>query len=227
MLKTNHETLEDKIVTVSGFGNVAWGVVKKVTGLGGKVVTLSGPDGFIFDPEGVKDEKIDYMLEMRASGRDEVKQYAEKFGVEFKPGMRPWIVPCDIALPCAIQNELDEIDARALVDNGCRFVVEGANMPSTAEAIQVFQESGIVFAPGKAANAGGVAVSGLEMAQNREEMSWEAEKVDRTLRKIMSGIHTLCTTAAEMYGKPGDYVTGANIAGFLRVAEAMLDQGAI
>jgi glutamate dehydrogenase (NADP+) len=227
MLRARDESLDGKTVAISGFGNVAWGAAKKVTELGGRVVTLSGPDGFIHDPAGVSGEKIDYMRTMRFSGRDAVQQYADHFGVEFHPDRRPWVVPCDVALPCAIQNELDTGDAEALVRNGCRCVVEGANMPTTRGAMQVFRDSGLLFAPGKAANAGGVAISGLEMAQNRACQSWEAERVDTALRAIMTSIHEICTTAAERHGRPGDYVVGANIGGFFRVAEAMIDQGAV
>jgi glutamate dehydrogenase (NADP+) len=227
MLRAAGETFEGKTVAVSGFGNVAWGVVKKVTELGGRVVTLSGPDGFIYDPDGVRDEKIDYMRTMRLGGRDAVQQYEERFGVEFHAGRRPWAVPCDVALPCAIENELDEHDAEMLLKNGCRCVVEGANMPTTHKAVQLLQEGGVLFAPGKAANAGGVAVSGLEMAQNRSGESWDAERVDAALRGIMTSIHEICTSAAEHHGHPGDYVVGANIGGFTRVAEAMISQGAL
>jgi glutamate dehydrogenase (NADP+) len=227
MLHAASESLEGKTVAVSGFGNVAWGVVKKVTELGGRVVTLSGPDGFIYDPDGVRGEKIDYMRTMRLGGRDAVQQFGEQFGVEFQPDRRPWVVPCDVALPCAIENELDERDAEMLLKNGCRCVVEGANMPTTREAVQVLQGGGVLFAPGKAANAGGVAVSGLEMAQNRSGETWEAERVDAALRGIMTSIHEICTAAAGRCGRPGDYVAGANIGGFTRVAEAMMSQGAV
>jgi glutamate dehydrogenase (NADP+) len=227
MLRGRHESLEGKIVTVSGFGNVSWGAVQKVTELGGKVVTLSGPDGFIYDPDGVRGEKIDFMREMRVGGRDEVQEYAEQYNVKFHPGQRPWVVPCDLALPCAIQNELNENDASMLVDNGCRCVVEGANMPTTPGAVQILQDSGMLYAPGKAANAGGVAVSGLEMAQNRTGQSWDAKQVDAMLHSIMANIHEICTTAAARHGRAGDYVVGANIGGFTRVADAMLDQGAV
>ncbi len=227
MLRARDETLEGKTVTVSGFGNVAWGVAKKVAELGGKTVTLSGPDGFIHDPAGVSGDKLDFMLALRLSGRDEVRPYAEEFGVEFFPDRRPWAVPCDVAFPCAIQNELDEEDARALVANGARFVVEGANMPTTRAALRVLREAGVTLAPGKASNAGGVAVSGLEMTQNRSGQSWDVETVDRALHKIMVDIHTLCQGAAERYGNPGNYVMGANIGAFARVADAMLDQGVI
>ena len=227
MLRARSEGLDGKTVAVSGFGNVAWGVVKKVTELGGKVVTLSGPDGFIHDPNGVSGERIDYMRTMRFGGRDQVQQYAERFGVEFQSERRPWVVPCDVAVPCAIQNELDEKDAATLVGNGCQWVVEGANMPTTPRAVQVFQDAGMVYVPGKASNAGGVAVSGLEMAQNRGGQSWEAERVDAALHAIMANIHEICVTTAERHGRAGDYVVGANIGGFTRVADAMMDQGAV
>ena len=227
MLRGSHESLDGKIVTVSGFGNVAWGAVKKVTELGGKVVTLSGPDGFVYDPDGVRGDKIEFMREMRFGGRDEVQQYADRYHVSFHPSARPWVVPCDVALPCAIQNELDGDDAKMLVANGCRCVVEGANMPTTPAAIHILQKSGMLYAPGKASNAGGVAVSGLEMAQNREGQGWSAERVDRTLHSIMANIHEICTTSAARYGRAGDYLVGANIGGFTRVADAMLDQGVV
>ena len=227
MLHARNESLKGKTVAVSGFGNVAWGVVKKVTELGGRVVTLSGPDGFIFDPDGISGEKIDYMRTMRLGGQDRVQRYAERFGVEFQDRKRPWVVPCDVALPCAIENEINEKDAEMLVKNGCKWVVEGANMPTTRSAMQVFQDSGILFAPGKAANAGGVAVSGLEMSQNSLRMSWTREEVDGHLHRIMKGIHKASAEAAERYGSPGNYVNGANIAGFLKVANAMMDQGIV
>ncbi len=226
MLKTKGESIKGKIVTVSGFGNVAWGAVQKVNDLGGKVVTLSGPDGYIYDEDGIKGDKVEYMLEMRASNRDMVQDYADEFNVPFNPGKRPWEVKCDIALPCAIQNELDEKDAKQLVSNGCICVTEGANMPCTPEAITIFQDNKLLFAPGKAANAGGVAVSGLEMSQNSLKYNWSREEVDEKLHCIMKAIHCQCVE----YGKEDDYVDyvkGANIAGFLKVADAMLDQGVV
>ena len=227
MLACKNESLDGKIVAVSGFGNVAWGAVQKVTELGGKVVTLSGPDGFIHDPLGIIGDKIEYMKEMRFGGLDEVKQYADEFGVEFHAGKRPWVVPCDVALPCAIQNELNEDDAASLLDNGCQCITEGANMPSTADAVHRILKAGILYGPGKAANAGGVAVSGLEMSQNGMRLSWTSEEVDKRLHGIMSSIHSACRHTAEEYGKPGNYVLGANISGFLKVADAMLDQGVV
>jgi glutamate dehydrogenase (NADP+) len=227
MLKSRGQSLEGKTVAVSGFGNVAWGAVKKATQLGAKVVTLSGPDGFIYDKEGISGEKIDYMLEMRSSARDCVKDFADKFKVEFHPGIHPWSVKADVALPCATQNELNESDARELVSNGCLCVTEGANMPTTLGGVKVFQESGILFSPGKASNAGGVATSGLEMSQNSMRLPWPAEEVDQRLHQIMRAIHSTCLENAEKYGTPGNYVNGANIAGFLKVADAMMDQGLV
>jgi glutamate dehydrogenase (NADP+) len=218
-------SLDGKTVAVSGFGNVAWGAAQKVSQLGGKVVTLSGPDGFIYDPHGITGEKIDYMLEMRYGGPDEVRQYADRFGAEFHPGKRPWDVPVDVAFPCAIQNELDHEDAANLAKNGCMAIVEGANMPTTPEAVDVIHDAGILYVPGKASNAGGVATSGLEMAQNSARISWTAEKVDATLQQIMKGIHSICVRSAEEFDARGDYVVGANIGGFTKVAQAMLDQG--
>lgn len=227
MLKTKGQSFEGKTVAISGFGNVAWGVAQKVTALGGKVVTLSGPDGFVYDKDGISGEKIPYMLEMRASGRDRAQDYADKFKVEFFPGKRPWGVKCDVAMPCATQNELDENDAKELLKNGCTCVCEVANMPTTLEAAKVLLESGILFAPGKAANAGGVACSGLEMTQNSMRLNWTAEEVDQRLHQIMVNIHNSCRRAAEQYGMPGNYVAGANIAGFKKVADAMIDQGLV
>ncbi len=226
MLKTKDDNFTGKIVTVSGFGNVAWGVIQKVDELGGKVVTISGPDGYIYDKNGIKGEKIDFLLEMRASNRDVVKDYADEFDVPFFEGKRPWEVKCDIALPCATQNELDEEDAKLLIANGCTCVSEGANMPCTPEAVEVFQEAKIFYAPGKAANAGGVATSGLEMSQNSLRFNWTREEVDKKLHKIMKDIHEQCVR----YGTEGDfvdYVKGANIAGFMKVANAMLDHGVV
>jgi len=228
MLATRNKSFEGKRVAISGFGNVAWGAVQKAIELGGKVVTLSGPDGYVYDQEGISGEKIDFMLELRASNEDIVSPYAEKFpGAEFHEGKRPWEVKVDIALPCATQNELDETDAQTLVKNECFCVCEGANMPSTPEAIEVFHKSGILFAPGKAANAGGVTTSGLEMSQNSLKLNWTRKEVDDRLHQIMRDIHHSCV----MYGKQSDgyvdYVKGANVAGFLKVANAMLDQGVI
>ncbi|MGB5896197.1 MAG: NADP-specific glutamate dehydrogenase [Ignavibacteriaceae bacterium] len=227
MLKTRDTDFEGKTVAVSGFGNVAWGAVQKVNELGGTVVTLSGPDGFIYDPDGVMDEKVDYLLKLRASNKDAVEDYSKEFKVEFLPGKKPWSIKVDVALPCATQNEIYENEAKELVKNGCYCVCEGANMPTTAEAYKVFTEAGILYAPGKASNAGGVATSGLEMSQNSMRLPWSREEVDNRLHEIMVRIHDTCLTTAEKFGAPGNYVNGANIAGFLKVADAMLDQGLV
>ncbi|MDA8132535.1 MAG: NADP-specific glutamate dehydrogenase [Elusimicrobia bacterium] len=227
-LKTKGTGLKGKTVAVSGFGNVAWGAVQKVNDLGGKVVTISGPDGYIHDPEGIKGEKWEYMLQLRASGEDIVSPYAEKFkGARFFSGRKPWEVKVDVALPCATQNELGENDAKTLIANGVVCVTEGANMPCTPEAVEAFQKGGVLFAPGKASNAGGVATSGLEMSQNSVRMSWSREEVDKHLHNIMVNIHGACVTAAKEAGHPGNYVMGANIAGFKKVAEAMMAQGLV
>ncbi|MBU4445206.1 NADP-specific glutamate dehydrogenase [bacterium] len=227
MLKTCGESFKGKRVAISGFGNVAWGAALKVNDLGGKVVTLSGPDGYIYDPDGVSGEKIDYMLELRATNDDVVAPYASKFdSAEFIQGKRPWEVDVDIALPCATQNELDKEDAENLVKNSCICVCEGANMPCTPEAIEVLLNNKLLYAPGKAANAGGVAVSGLEMSQNSMRLSWTREEVDRKLHSIMVSIHETCVK----YGKDGDfinYVKGANIGGFIKVADSMIAQGCV
>ena len=228
MLETKGETFEGKTVCVSGFGNVAWGAVSKVTELGGKVVTLSGPDGYIHDPEGISGEKIEYMLELRASNQDIVAPYAEEFPeATFVPGKHPWEVKCDVALPCATQNELNVEDAKMLVENGCMCVAEGANMPSTPEAIEVFLNNKVLFAPGKAVNAGGVATSGLEMSQNAMKLNWRREEVDEKLHHIMQSIHHTCMVNGKEADGYVNYVKGANVAGFLKVANAMLDQGII
>ena len=227
MLKTKETTFDGKIVAVSGFGNVAWGAVQKVNGFGGKVVTLSGPDGFIYDADGVSGEKVDYMLKLRSSNKDAVEDYAKEFGVEFFAGKKPWGVKVDVALPCACENEIYAEDAKELVKNGCMCVCEGANMPTTAEGYDVFTETKILYAPGKASNAGGVATSGLEMSQNSMRLPWPKEEVDNRLHEIMKRIHETCITTADKYGTPGNYVNGANIAGFLKVADAMIDQGLV
>jgi glutamate dehydrogenase (NADP+) len=228
MLAEQNETFEGKTVAISGFGNVAWGVALKVTELGGKIVTISGPDGYIYDPEGISGEKIDYLLELRASNQDVVAPYAEEFAsATFVAGKRPWEVKCDIAMPCAIQNELNGDDAKNLVDNGVLAVSEVSNMGCTPEAVTLFHEKKIPFGPGKAVNAGGVAVSGLEMTQNAMKLAWTTKEVDAKLHHIMSSIHDACIK----YGTEDDgyvnYVKGANIAGFLKVANAMMDQGVI
>lgn len=227
MLKTKGDEIEGKTFAVSGFGNVAWGVTQKIDQLGGKVVTLSGPDGFIYDKDGVTGEKIDYMLKLRTSANDRIKDYAEKFKVEFYEGKRPWGVKVDVAMPCATQNEIFEDDAKELLKNGCICLCEVANMPTTNEAYKIFEESDILFSPGKASNAGGVATSGLEMSQNSMRLPWSTEEVDSRLHEIMIRIHDTCVTTAERFGTPGNYVNGANIAGFLKVADAMMDQGLV
>lgn len=228
MLKANNIDIKGKTVALSGFGNVAWGAALKATELGAKVVTISGPDGYIYDPDGISGEKIEYMLELRDSGEDIVAPYADKYsGATFYAGKKPWIQKVDIALPCAIQNELNEKDAQALIENKTICVAEVSNMGCTAEAADLFVEKRILFAPGKAVNAGGVATSGLEMSQNAMHIQWTAEEVDQRLHQIMNSIHAQCLK----YGREGDnyinYVKGANIAGFMKVARAMISQGII
>ena len=228
MLNTFGETIEGKTVSVSGFGNVAWGVVKKVNELGGKVVTLSGPDGYVYDPDGIcTEEKINYLLEMRASCRDKVQDYADKFGCEFFAGEKPWGVKVDIVMPCATQNEVGMAEAEKIVANGIKYYVEVSNMPTTNEAVEYLKENNVVVAPSKAVNAGGVAVSGLEMSQNSMRYNWSAEEVDAKLKDIMKSIYKNSYDAAKEYGMEGDLVAGANIAGFLKVAEAMKAQGCV
>ena len=228
MLATKNETFEGKTVAISGFGNVAWGVALKIAELGGKIITISGPDGYIYDPDGITGEKIDFLLELRASNQDVVAPYAEEFpSATFVPGKHPWEVKCDIAMPCATQNELNGEDAQNLIDHGVMAVAEVSNMGCTPEAVNLFHEKKVPFGPGKAVNAGGVAVSGLEMTQNAMKLSWTTEEVDAKLHHIMSSIHHACIK----YGTEDDgyinYVKGANIAGFLKVANAMMDQGVI
>jgi len=226
MLKLQNDTLEGKTIAVSGFGNVAWGTVTKAVELGAKVVTISGPDGYIYDPNGISGDKIDYMLMLRHSNNDVVAPYAEEFGVEFFPGKKPWEQKVDIAMPCAIQNELNEEDARKLIDNGCKLIAEVSNMGCTAEAAKLAQKE-ITFAPGKAVNAGGVSVSGLEMTQNSMRISWTREEVDEKLKQIMSNIHHTCVKFGETPGGKINYMKGANIGGFVKVAEAMMSQGVV
>jgi glutamate dehydrogenase (NADP+) len=228
MLKTKNETLTGKTISISGFGNVAWGAALKATELGAKVVTISGPDGYVYDPEGVSGKKIDYMLELRASNQDIVKPYSYVFeGVEFHEGKRPWEVKVDIALPCATQNELNGEDAKTLISNGVKLVAEISNMGCTPEAVEEFSKHNILFAPGKAVNAGGVATSGLEMTQNSMKMRWNSQEVDGRLHEIMSNIHDQCVKHGKKADGNVDYVKGANIAGFLKVANSMLDMGVI
>ncbi|MDI3527009.1 MAG: glutamate dehydrogenase [Tenuifilum sp.] len=227
MLKTRGETFEGKIVTVSGSGNVAQFTVEKVNQLGGKVVTLSDSDGFIYDPDGIDDEKLKYVMWLKNEKRGRIKEYAEKYGCDYFPAERPWGIKCDIALPSATQNEINGEEAKTLVRNGCFCVSEGANMPSTPEAVDVFLNAKILFGPGKAANAGGVATSGLEMSQNSLRLSWTREEVDQRLHQIMINIHETC----RKYGTKEDgyinYVDGANIGGFVKVADAMIAQGVV
>ena len=228
MLKTRAMSLEGKIVTVSGFGNVAWGAVTKCAQLGAKVVTISGPDGYVYDPEGISGEKIDYLLELRSSNQDIVKPYTYQFpNAQFIQGKKPWEVKCDIAMPCATQNELDKADAQLLINNNCICVCEGSNMPSTPEAIEIFLENKILYAPGKASNAGGVATSGLEMTQNSMKLNWNSNEVDMRLHQIMCNIHEACVKAGKDENGYVNYMKGANIAGFLKVANAMLDLGIV
>lgn len=226
MLATKGQEFKGKTVAISGFGNVAWGAVTKVTELGGKVVTISGPDGYIYDPDGISGEKIQYLLELRASNQDIVKPYSYEYPVaQFVAGKRPWEVKCDVALPCATQNELGKDDAETLVTNGCMCVAEGANMPSTPDAVEVFKKHKLLFGPGKAVNAGGVATSGLEMTQNSMKINWNSDEVDARLHSIMKNIHASCVKHGKQADGYVDYVKGANIAGFLKVANAMIDQG--
>ena len=228
MLKSFGEDIKGKTIAVSGFGNVAWGTVKKANELGAKVVAISGPDGYIYDEEGLcTEEKINFMLEMRASGRDKVEDYANKFGVPFYAKQRPWGVKVDLVMPCATQNEVDIEDAKKIVANGVKYYVEVSNMPTTEEAMAYLKANKVVIAPSKAVNAGGVSVSGLEMSQNSMRYSWTAEEVDAKLQQIMKNIFKNSYDAAKKYGMEGDLVAGANIAGFEKVAEAMLAQGVV
>jgi glutamate dehydrogenase (NADP+) len=228
MLKTKGDDFNNKIVAVSGSGNVAQYAVEKVNELGGKVVTLSDSKGYIYDPAGIDSEKLAWVMELKNVKRGRIKEYASNFpGSEFHEGKRPWDVKVDVALPCATQNELDGNQAKVLVENGCFCVAEGANMPSTPEAIAVFHDSKIMFSPGKAANAGGVATSGLEMSQNSLRLSWSREEVDQKLKGIMLSIHEQCVKYGTEKDGYVDYVKGANIAGFVKVADSMIDQGVV
>ncbi len=224
MLKTRGDSFKGKIVAVSGSGNVAQYATEKVTELGGKVVTLSDSTGYVYDPEGVDKDKLAYVMHLKNVKRGRIKEYAEKYGCEYHEGKRPWEVNCQVAMPCATQNEINEEEARVLVSNGCFVISEGANMPSTIEAIRVFMENRVLFGPGKAANAGGVAVSGLEMTQNSMRLSWTREEVDSKLQQIMIEIHKSCVKWG-IEGEYINYVKGANIGGFVKVADAMLAQG--
>ena len=226
MLKSFGDTIQGKTFAVSGFGNVAWGTVKKVTELGGKVVTISGPDGYVYDEDGINtEEKINFMLEMRASGHDKVKDYADKFGVPYFEGQKPWGTKADIIMPCATQHEVGMAEAEKIVANGVKYYVEVSNMPTTNEAMAYLKENGVIVAPSKAVNAGGVSVSGLEMSQNSMRYNWTEEEVDAKLKQIMYNIYWNSFNAAKKYGMEGDLVAGANIAGFEKVATAMMAQG--
>ncbi|MCB0429626.1 MAG: NADP-specific glutamate dehydrogenase [Flavobacteriales bacterium] len=226
MLQVHGELIKEKNVVVSGSGNVAQFAVEKVLDLGGKVLTMSDSEGYIYDKKGIDREKLAWIMDLKNVRRGRIREYADKFGADFIAGKRPWEVKCDIALPCATQNELNGEEAQKLVDQGCKAVAEGANMPSTPEAVNVFLKNKIMFGPGKAANAGGVATSGLEMSQNSLRLSWTREEVDSRLKAIMVSIHEMCVK----YGKDGgyiNYVKGANIAGFVKVADSMIDQGLV
>jgi len=226
MLKTKKEEIKGKVCTVSGSGNVAQYTVEKLNQLGAKVVTLSDSSGMVYDPDGIDDKKLAYVMELKNIKRGRIKEYSEKYGVTYEAGKRPWHIKCDMAFPSATQNEISKEDAKKLLDNGCICVSEGANMPTEPEGIEIIQDAKILYGPGKAANAGGVSTSALEMSQNSQRLSWSREEVDEKLKGIMKSIHKNCVK----YGKEGDYinyVNGANIAGFVKVADAMLDQGVI
>jgi glutamate dehydrogenase (NADP+) len=227
MLKTRGQSFAGKTVAVSGSGNVSQYAVEKVNQLGGKVVTLSDSGGTIYDKNGVDQERWEFLMDLKNVKRGRIKEYAAKFGCEYHEGRRPWFVKCDVALPCATENELNEEDAKTLVKNGCICVSEGANMPTTPEGVEVFLGNKVLYGLGKAANAGGVATSGLEMSQNSMRMSWTREEVDQRLHQIMRSIHAACRQTAEAYGQPDNYVLGANIAGFIKIANAMMDQGLV
>ena len=227
MLKTRKDSFKGKVCVVSGSGNVAQYTVEKLNQLGAKAVTLSDSSGFIHDPDGITAEKLDFVFELKNVRRGRIKEYADKYGVKFYAKQKPWGIKCDAAFPSATQNEIDVNDAETLVKNGCFVVSEGANMPTVPEGVRVFQKAKILYGPGKAANAGGVATSGLEMSQNSMRLNWSREEVDNKLRNIMIAVHEAAAKAAEDYGQPGNYVLGANIAGFVKVADAMLDQGVV
>lgn len=225
MLHRIGKDIEGQTISVSGFGNVAWGAISKINELGGKVVTISGPDGYIYDKDGINGDKVDYLLELRATNNDIVSPYAEEFDAKFIADKRPWEVPVDLAMPCATENEVDLEDAKELAKNGCKLLAEASNMGCTAEAVDFLTEA-IDYAPGKAVNAGGVAVSGLEMSQNSMRINWPREEVDKRLKGIMQAIHETCVNFGITENKV-DYVKGANIGGFVKVAEAMLAQGVV
>ena len=227
MLKNCNKTIEGKSVVVSGSGNVAQYATEKVLHLGGKVVTLSDSSGFIYDQDGINEEKLSWVIDLKNNKRGRIKDYADEFGCKYYDGNRPWGIECDVALPCATQNEIDGKDAKELISNGVIAISEGANMPSNPDAVNVFQKSKILYGPGKAANAGGVAVSGLEMSQNSMRIKWDRDEVDQKLLRIMKSIHNSCLENGEDNNHHVDYVKGANIAGFIKVADAMIDQGVV
>ena len=227
MLKTRGQSFKGKTVTVSGSGNVAQYAIQKVNELGGKVVAVSDSDGTMYDADGIRDEKWEFLMTLKNVRRGRLREYSDRFKAEFREGARPWGIKCDVALPSATQNEISPEEARTLVKNGCICVAEGANMPTTAAGVEIFQKAKVLFGPGKAANAGGVATSGLEMSQNSLRLTWTGEEVDRRLHDIMKAIHHACVTTAHEYDRPGDYVLGANVAGFVKVANAMIDQGLV
>ncbi len=228
MLATRGDDLSGKVCTVSGSGNVAQYTIEKLNQFDAKPVSLSDSNGTIYDPDGITAEKLAFVMELKNIRRGRIREYADTFpGAEYREGVRPWEIPCDCAFPSATQNEIDATDARTLVKNGCTVVTEGANMPTDLQGTRIFIENGVLFGPGKAANAGGVAVSGLEMAQNSQHTCWAREEVDARLQQIMHAVHDQACRAAEEYGAPGNYVAGANIAGFVKVADAMLDQGVV
>ena len=227
VLNHRKQSIDGKTICISGYGNVGCYFIEKANELGAKVVTIADEYGYVYDPDGIKGEKLAYLMDLWTIYRESAEQYAQKFNLKWVPNKRPWEVPCDIAVPTATQNEIQEEDALNLVKNGCIAVCEGANMPSSPEAIDVFMKNNVAFGPGKAVNAGGVAVSGLEMSQNSMRMNWTREEVDLKLHVIMKDIHTSVITAADKYGSPDNYVNGANIAGFLKVANAMMDQGIV
>ena len=227
LLKTRNENFKGKICTVSGSGNVAQYTVEKLNQLGAVAVTLSDSDGYIYDPKGISPEKLAFVLELKNVRRGRIQEYAKKYGCEFVAGKRPWVVKCDAAFPSATQNEIDGNDADTLLKNGCQVIAEGANMPSTPEAVDKFLKAKVLYGPGKAANAGGVATSGLEMSQNSMRLSWTREEVDERLKGIMQSIHAAAYKTAKDFGQPTNYVMGANIAGFIKVADSMIDQGVV
>ncbi len=227
MLKTRGETFKGKVCTVSGSGNVAQYTIEKLNQLGAKAVSLSDSNGTVYDKDGITPEKLAWAMELKNIKRGRIKEYADKFGCEYRDGVRPWYIKCDCAFPSATQNEISGDEAKELLKNGCYVISEGANMPSTPAAVDLFLEKKILYGPGKAANAGGVATSGLEMTQNSMRLSWSREEVDQRLNRIMVAIHKSCHDTAKEYGQDGNYVMGANIAGFIKVADAMIDQGVV